>query len=281
MDGNIHFYCINLKHRQDRWKTFSSQPAIEEIKKKYPFEKFEAIAGSTLDIQQDTRISLRTKRNIKEASRRDHEDLNTAGGVGCYLSHVELWKKISEGKEPYGIIFEDDTRLPDNFLEIFETCMQERNLLPEMPDVWTFSYGWEFYYSTRGKKAPQDDSRNHRGPWVFNTCPGGLNGYFITKEGAKKLLADAFPIDMHVDLYICLCSELKKIVCVSHKDLILRLLVESEKSDIQLPSECLICDIPTNYRKRGIISLNIPILIIGVATLMALSYIGSGNKGRR
>ena len=54
-------------------------------------------------------------------------------------------------------------------------------------------------------------------------------------EGAKKLISGAFPIDMHVDLYICLCSELKKIICVSHKNLILRLLVESEKSDIQLP----------------------------------------------
>ena len=278
MDKDIHFYCINLKHRLDRWNKFTSQPAVQEIKQKYHFEKFDAIPGSTLDIQQDSRVSLRTKRNIKEASRRDHEDLNTVGGVGCYLSHVEVWKKISEAKEPYAIIFEDDTKLPDDFLQIFEACMQERNLLPEMPDVWTFSYGWEFYYKTRGKKIPQDDIKNHRGSWVFNTCPGGLNGYFLTREGAKKLLDGALPIDMHVDLYICLCAELKKIVCVSHKDLILSILVEGEKSDIQLPSECLICNIPTNYLGKGIVSLNIPILIVYIATLMGLSYLGSKRK---
>ena len=78
---------------------------------------------------------------------------------------------------------------------------------------------------------------------------------------------------MHVDLYICLCSELKKVICVSHKDLILRLLVESEKSDIQLPSECLICDIPTNYTSHGIVSINVPLLIIGILTLVVLSHI--------
>ena len=274
MDENIHFYCINLKSRTDRWNKFSNQPAILQIKEKYKFERFDAYAGSTIDIKNDNRIALRTKRNIKEGSRRDHEDLNTAGGVGCYLSHVELWKKIADGKEPYAIIFEDDTKLPDDFLEIFEKCLSDQNLLPETPDVWTFSYGWEFYYRTKGKKAPQDVTTNHRGPWVFNTCPGGLNGYFITKEGAKKLIADAFPIDMHVDLYICLCSELKKIICVSHKDLILRLLVESEKSDIQLPSECLICDIPTNYTSHGILSVNVPVVVIGLLTLVVLSQLG-------
>ena len=128
-------------------------------------------------------------------------------------------------------------------------------------------------YRTKGKKAPQDISTNHRGPWIFNTCPGGLNGYFITKEGAKKLVAGAFPIDMHVDMYICLCSELKKVNCVSHKNLILSLLIESTKSDIQLPSECLICDIPTNYNSYGIVSVNVPLLVIGLGTLLLLSQI--------
>ena len=86
MEENIHFYCINLKNRTDRWNTFSSQPAVIEIKEKYKFERFDAYPGSTIDIKNDDRIALRTKRNIKEGSRRDHEDLNTAGGVGCYLS---------------------------------------------------------------------------------------------------------------------------------------------------------------------------------------------------
>ena len=273
MEHKIHFYCINLKHRTDRWNGFASQPAVQAIKDKYNFERFDAISGSTLDIQNDTRISLRTKRNIKESTRREHEDINTVGGIGCYLSHVELWKKVADGSEPFAIIFEDDTELPDDFLPVFEKCFNDKNLLPEMPDVWTFSYGWPFYYDTRGLKYPQDRTENQRGPWIFNTCPGGLNGYFITKEGAKKLVETAFPIDMHVDLYICLCTELKRVSCVAHKDLILSLLTESEKSDIQLPAECAICDLPSNYKERGIITVNLPIVAAAVICLYLLSLV--------
>ena len=274
MQGSIHFYVINLKQRTDRWKTFSEQRAIKKIMKTYPFERFDAIAGSTIDIPNDNRISMRTRRNIKESSRRDHEDLNTAGGIGCYLSHVEVWKKIAMNQEEYGIVFEDDTKLPDDFLTVLKSSMKDLNLLPEMPDVWTFSYGWDFFYKTKGKELPQNITENHRGPWIYNTCPGGLNGYLLTREGAKKLLENAFPIDMHVDLYICMNVDLKKILCVAHKDLILNLLVESEKSDIQLPMGCTICNVPNNLDQKGMVVVNLPMMIITlgiVAGLMVLN----------
>ena len=279
MEQKIHFYCINLKNRTDRWNTFSSQLAIEKIKAKHNFERFEAVSGSTVDVQNDSRISLRTKRNIKESARREHSDINTAGAIGCYLSHTDLWRKVADGSEPFAVIFEDDTELPDDFLEIFESCFQDKNLLPDMPDIWTFSYGWWFYYDAKGMKYPQNVPENIRGPWVLNTCPGGLNGYFITKEGAKKLLDMAFPIDMHVDMYICMCAELHRIKCVAHKRLILSLLSESEKSDIQLQAECAICDLPSDFKEQGIITLNMRILFAAVICLYFLERIT--RSGRR
>jgi GR25 family glycosyltransferase involved in LPS biosynthesis len=279
MEQKIHFYCINLKNRTDRWNTFSSQLAIEKIKAKHNFERFEAVSGSTVDVQNDSRISLRTKRNIKESARREHSDINTAGAIGCYLSHTDLWRKVADGSEPFAVIFEDDTELPDDFLEIFESCFQDKNLLPDMPDIWTFSYGWWFYYDAKGVKYPQNVPENIRGPWVLNTCPGGLNGYFITKEGAKKLLDMAFPIDMHVDMYICMCAELHRIKCVAHKRLILSLLSESEKSDIQLQAECAICDLPSDFKEQGIITLNMRILFAAVICLYFLERIT--RSGRR
>jgi len=279
MEQKIHFYCINLKNRTDRWDNFSSQPAIKDIKERHHFERFEAVSGSTVDIQNDSRISLRTKRNIKESARREHSDINTAGAIGCYLSHTDLWRKVADGSKPFAVIFEDDTRLPDNFLATFERCFYDNNLLPDMPDVWTFSYGWWFYYQAKGKKYPQDIPENVRGPWILNTCPGGLNGYFITKEGAKKLLDTAFPIDMHVDMYICMCAELRRVKCVAHKKLILSLLSESEKSDIQLQTECAICDIPSDYKDRGIITVNMRILFAAVIFLYFLERVT--RSGRR
>lgn len=272
--NSIHFYCINLRHRTDRWDAFSAQPAIQEIRKRFTFERFDAVVGSTIDVQNDNRVSMRTKRNIKDSVRRDHEDLNTAGGIGCYLSHVEIWKRVLTNSEPYAIVFEDDAAVPADFLETFSACTQQMNLLPAMPDLWTFSRTWDFYYTTKGRALPQDLPENRRGSWILNTCPGGTGGYFITREGAKKLLEHAFPIDMHVDLYICLCSELKRARVVSHESLIVRALSESAKSDIQLPNRCLICDIPTNLSERGLTLVNVPIVMIALGAMGLIAWLG-------
>lgn len=277
---SIHFYCINLKHRTDRWTAFSEQPAIQEIKKSYVFERFDAIAGSTLDIQNDNRISLRAKRNIKDKFRRDHEDLNTTGAIGCYLSHVEIWKKVVNNSEPYAIVFEDDAAIPADFMQRFDTAYTEMNLLAGIPDLWTFSNPWPFYYKTKGRPMPSDIPENVRGNWVLNTGPGGTGGYFITKEGAKKLLETAFPIDIQVDLYICLCSEMKKIRCVMNRTIILGSLSEGAKSDIQLPAGCAICDVPTNLSERGLTLVNVPIVVCALFAMAGLAWLGGGKVRR-
>jgi len=281
MENNIHFYAINLRHRTDRWDAFTAQPAIQEIKRSHTLERFDAVPGSTLDIQEDTRISMRTKRNIKESIRRDHEDLNTAGGIGCYLSHVEIWKKIASNQDAYGIVLEDDAKLPIDFLERLEYCIKDISLLPEMPDVWTFSYGYDFFYNTKGRNRPEDIIENRRGDWIYNTCPGGTGGYLVTKEGAVKLLKNAFPIDMHVDLYMCACVDLKTIVCVLNEHLILSTLAESGKSDIQLPTKCTICNIPTNYHQKGNVLINLPVITVTLVAIFGLILIQSYSKGRR
>lgn len=276
----LHFYCINLRHRTDRWNAFVNQPAVQELQKQFTFERFDAIQGSSIDIPNDPRVSMRTKRNIQNGSRRDHEDLNTAGGVGCYLSHVEVWKKIANNPEPYGIVFEDDTEIRHNFLTALKECIKDLNLLPDIPDVWTFSRGFDFYYRTKGRISPVYEKNSYRGPWIYNTCPGGLNGYLLTKEGAKKLLETVFPIDMHVDLYICLNVDLKRVTCVSHQALVLRTLSESIKSDIQLPSGCAICDVPTNFDKRGFVLLHMPLTVTALVVMSGLLYLNVISKGR-
>ena len=44
-----------------------------------------------------------------------HYEINTMGAIGCYLSHIEVWKKIKEDKNcNYGMIFEDDVIVKHN-----------------------------------------------------------------------------------------------------------------------------------------------------------------------
>lgn len=267
-------YCINLKHRKDRWERFAAQPELKELKRFYRFERFEGIVGANLDIMEDTRISLRTKRNIKERIRRGHEELNTAGGVGCYLSHTSLWKEIVSRPEPYAIIFEDDADIPAGFTAKLQAAMQDVTLLPNKPDVWFFKY--------TGCHKRESNLERQVGPWTQNAC-SVFTGYMISKQGAEKLLKLAFPIDMHVDMFACLAGEMGNILAVMHKNVDIGLYeVKQFDTDIHSPTECAICEVPTDYHKKGYLVINLPLLSVGLGIVGALWYLSrSGGRGGR
>lgn len=275
-------YCINLKHRADRWERFSKQPELQVMMKHYTFERFEGINGSAIDIPKDERISLRTKRNVKEHIRRDHEELDSAGGVGCYLSHTSVWKKFLERPEPYAMVLEDDAVLYDGFLEDFQNAMKDATLLPQVPDVWFFNVPTQWYYEYKGKPHPLTVKEQNLGPWVTNTC-SPFTGYLISKRGAEKLLETAFPLDMHVDLYTCLAGDLNRIFTVAHRNVVVKdYLLKAVDSDIRADNvdACMICTVPTNYEKRGIVVISLPILFLGLGAMAAMYYLGIGRKRR-
>lgn len=282
MEGGIHIYCINLKHRTDRWERFSNQPELQELMKHYTFERFEAVNGSAIDVMKDDRISLRTKRNVKEHIRRDHEELDSAGGVGCYLSHTSVWKKFLERPDPYAMILEDDAVIYNGFLEDFQNALKDVTLLPQVPDVWFFNVPTQWYYEYKGKPHPTTVKEQNLGPWITNTC-SPFTGYLISKRGAEKLLETAFPLDMHIDLYTCLAGDLNRIFTVAHRNIVIKdYLLKAIDSDIRGEdgNTCMICTVPTNYEKRGIVVLNVPILLVGLGAVVALLYISQG-RGRR
>jgi hypothetical protein len=281
MEGTLRVYCINLKHRTDRWERFSQQPELEELKKNYKFERIEAVNGSALNIMKDDRISLRTKRNIKEHIRRDHEELNSAGGVGCYLSHTSVWKKFLDSGDSYAMVLEDDAILYNGFLSDFQQAMRDTTLLPQMPDVWFFNVPTPLYYEYKGKPYPTTVKEQNLGPWVTKTC-SPFTGYLLSRNGAEKLLETAFPIDMHVDLYTCLSGELGRVFTVSHRNIVIDAhLLKMEDSDIRIKGsgDCHICNIPTKYESRGMIVISLPIVIMGLAVLGGIYYLG-GKKRR-
>ena len=281
MEGAIHVYCINLKHRTDRWTRFSKQSELQNLMQHYTFERFEGINGSAIDIQADTRISLRTKRNIQEHIRRDHEELDSAGGVGCYLSHTTIWKNFLERSEPWAIVLEDDAILPEGFVESLQRAMKETTLLPRQPDVWFFSMPNFWYYDYKNKPMPQSVKGGVLGPWVLNTC-GLFTGYLISKRGAEILLETAFPLDMHVDLYTCLNGELGRIFTVCHRDIQLQQTeVRPGDTDIQVNKECAICNVPTQYQRRGMVVINLPLVAVAAGALLGLYWLGQARRGRR
>jgi RAB protein geranylgeranyltransferase component A len=56
-------FCINMERRMDRWQEFTAQQGVQELPN---VKRFIAVDGSKLDIMNDPRIPLYTKKNIKK-----------------------------------------------------------------------------------------------------------------------------------------------------------------------------------------------------------------------
>ncbi len=97
-------FCITLDRRLDRWKRFQDQPGIQGLNVK----RFLGVDGKKLDYMNDSRITLLTKRNIDTRTRRSMEELDSAGGVGCALSHIAVWQWMVDNNQEVCLVFEDD-----------------------------------------------------------------------------------------------------------------------------------------------------------------------------
>jgi|LauGreDrversion4_2_1035121.scaffolds.fasta_scaffold128519_2 GR25 family glycosyltransferase involved in LPS biosynthesis len=250
--STIPIYCINLDSRKDRWARFISQPAIRELQTvsadKYQFQRFSAVYGKEIDIQNDKRISVRTKRNILFQKRRSHEDMDSAGAVGCYLSHAKIWEQFLNTNAPYCIVLEDDAVIPDDFLIHIEMGLEslEQNKVPDAA-LWNLSIPHGNVLRT---SIDHDDVLFMDG-WASDiVCP--TTGYVLFRDGAKKLLETAFPMDGHVDMYIWRCTQIGMFHTAHYKNLMLsQVAVKLKDSNIQ-GKVCEICDLPTKYTDKNL-----------------------------
>lgn len=270
-------YCINLKERPDRWERFARQPGFQRCAEAYPFERFEGVNGKLIDLKQDDRISLRTKRNIMYQKRRDHEDLDTAGGVGCYLSHYGCWQKFLQTTSQYCLIFEDDAEVPIDFKESLESALldvEQENV--KRPEIWLLSRPW----GPTMRKIIDVKDIQYNGNWAYDVA-GPLTGYILSRNAARILSENAFPIDGHVDHFMHRCAQMGLLTICHNKKIILRQVgVKTKDSDIQQKSSCEVCDLPDSPRRKGYIILTnqtvsaLTVAVLSVGALLAIRTLG-------
>lgn len=267
---NLRIYCINLKERQDRWNRFVAQPALQDLTTRFPFERFEGVNGKTIDIQNDPRISIRTRRNILFHKRRDHEDLDTAGGVGCYLSHYGVWTKFAQTNDEACLIFEDDAYIEASFFSDLQKAWADLSQLQEKPDVWILS----------NKFGPRltdilGNTSEIQGDWELNVHAPNT-AYIVFRKGVQKLIDNAMPIDGHLDHYMYRLAQLGIITHVHHKNVdVYQTTVKRKDTDIQ-KVKCEICDIPDDATSRGYFVLsgqNKKTLFVAILGLAGLYYL--------
>jgi GR25 family glycosyltransferase involved in LPS biosynthesis len=232
-------YVINLDRRRDRWNEFQNCSGVENLEN---IRRWSAVDGKLIDLQTDTRVSMFTKYNIIRGQRRSHMELNSKGGIGCYLSHVEVWKDfLQKSSSEVGIVFEDDTNLTIESVKNIKDFINTSEVV-QNSSLWDFCVISMFYgFKNAGPMYPGDNKCLRLMEFT------GFHGYLITKKGIRKILPLLFPIQGHIDWFLSICSQLQYIdlACSSNTLVFQRL----SPTDIQKTSTCKICDLEPNFDK--------------------------------
>jgi glycosyl transferase family 25 len=197
-------YVINLKQRKDRWKLFLHQdPGVRMLQ----LRRINAANGKALDYLKDPRISPYTRLNIMRNDRRTHHEIATLGAVGCSISHASIWKRIVESGAPYAVVMEDDARFTTEQLQQINTLAKT---IPTDAGIWLFG---------AFKPNMVYDPLPNNSPWSRVYQFTASHAYVITRDAAKQLLAQVFPVEMHIDHYMSTMTVLYDIPMLIHKDL--------------------------------------------------------------
>lgn len=189
------YYVINLHHRADRMRHMRAQLRDAQIT---DVRRVEAVQGDQLKLAFLRRIlSPSAYEDVMRARgpsgfRTDHAQL-TPGAVGCYLSHIDTWKRVVRDlprEDDYACIFEDDINLPRDFVARADAFMRH---VPTDWDLVLFGY-----LST--------DPDSHATNVKYRPLPSFLctHAYAIRKRTARALLArhDLFPMTQQIDWYL-------------------------------------------------------------------------------
>lgn len=210
-------YLLNLKRRPDRLVNFMNHYVQSDIAD-VPIMKVDAVDGSTLDIAKVPLTDL-AKAELTEIEntgfRSKHYQL-TKGAIGCYLSHVKIWQHVLLHGHNVALVFEDDARVPTNFLHFVNQAIVN---VPLDWDIVLLGY-------------------------ICNECEHKTNyheverfmlthAYLITSKAIERIVStkSLFPITQQIDAYLSELSDVLNIYAV--KKSIVRQF--RSRTDIQAP----------------------------------------------
>ena len=193
--SDIPAYCITIN------KTKANRAIISEKNiKKLGFESFafsDGVIGKKIsesDLKQ--MLSPRAYIDVHGGPRYAYETMNTVAAVGCSLSHINLWKHCIDINRTIAI-FEDDVlelQSPESLQIMFTEAQKHKFDLLRLT------------YHPPQQEIEYIDKHIIDGSKLTNT-----GGYIITPKCAKILYDNAFPIEMHIDQYICYIAQGHKI----------------------------------------------------------------------
>jgi GR25 family glycosyltransferase involved in LPS biosynthesis len=113
--------------------------------------------------------------------------------VANFLTHLEIWKKISMSNENYCLVLEDDAIICDNFI------LNWNKLLSSIPKDLEIAYLHEGCGFTVQNKLFIETNENQIWYECFLKESRTCCSYIISKDFCNKILQDLYPIVLGVD----------------------------------------------------------------------------------
>jgi glycosyl transferase family 25 len=110
------------------------------------------------------------------------------GGIGCYNSHLGVWRAFLASGKPVALVLEDDVVFHDDFLDAVDIALRA-------------AAHWDFLKLNRIRaKLPIPQGRI--GPYTLNAYLGpatGTGAYLINRRTAERLLPRMLPVTRAID----------------------------------------------------------------------------------
>ena len=236
-------YFISLPRR-------GMKEVFQSVKEQFPrAELFNAVDGKTIDLVHDSRISYFARQNIAAAGRRSHAELNSAGGVGAYLSHVAVMRAFLATKPSnesgIALVLEDDTNVQ------WDTPRKLLNVAGEMPppsswDMWLLA--GRGISETRTSKLAKWQELPPSARLVDVLQFWGLQAYVVSAHGAARIVDTAYPIVLQFDGHLSSIARVGDITVLWRADEPINLKERyGVKSTIQIG--CDVCELPSTYSR--------------------------------
>jgi GR25 family glycosyltransferase involved in LPS biosynthesis len=176
-------FVINLERRKDRYEhimnNYHSNNYSLEIIKAYDGRQVENNSEEYENIRNYFLKSI--ENNLQKTDNYPYLSVNNIknGELGCFLSHIIIWKKMIDENIDKAIIYEDDCLFTSNFENKLKNILE--NLPPQINMVWLGGKWCDMYSSIENKGFNDFIS-------IFNEkFPYCAFSYLISLEGAKKL----------------------------------------------------------------------------------------------
>ena len=167
MDG-LSVFVINLDKdvRRLAWMT----QALERFD--IPFTRLAGIEGARLDAERQA---------YHGDSRREH--LSPAE-IGCLLSHINAWRAVASGTDPFGLILEDDVHFAPDFGSFL------RAMVPCLPPTGLWVHKLETFNARMTLERSAAFKVGHRSAFLLHTNHAGAAAYIINQDMARYCLKE-------------------------------------------------------------------------------------------